>query len=226
MDAPKELALQDIKRNVPINTVSTPILEIGFGDGQFMDQLYHSGYIVAGTEISELCVDKIDVLHVAFVTTNPVEEPGYKNIDVVCCFEVIEHIENVQQFVNNFPGKTLYLSTPNPNRWYHRLTGKYEKWDFLPNHLQRFSIPYIEHLLKNAGYQEVIVSTTKVQAHTILRSFFSRSTDSDNYDDVRSQGCWFTKLARICALPATIPFTFLLNLFGYEGSSYYVRATR
>lgn len=226
MDAPKVLALQDICDS----GASVDILEIGFGDGSFLRELIKAGYAPLGVEVSEICVEraKEDIPNVFLVNAETVQ--GWVG-EVICCFEVIEHLEDPGGFIKQLPGQRLYLSTPNPNRWLPRLSkhllGRsiYETWDFPPNHLHRFQQADLIGLLRAGGYTEIKVKETPVQLHTILTSIVGRG-NSENYDDLRPKHPGITGTIRRALIPATFLIASALNILGYRGVSYYVKASR
>lgn len=234
MDAPKELALRDINKHF---SKSTPILEIGFGRGEFLENLLHDGYInLSATEVSCKCIEDFGSKHKGQVelllSNDPHLEQVVPRIEIACCFEVIEHLNDPSTFLKNIPGKTLYLSTPNPNRWLPTLTSKYirkaifEKWDYPPNHLHRFTISDLYSLLYKAGYITMNIYPTKVDYHTLLRSIVPGGPNSENYDDMRPKYPWITSNIRRAATPITYTAAKVLTALKYQGISYYVKAVR
>ncbi len=227
MDAPKVLALQDICKDC---TEYAEILEIGFGDGSFLKALIKAGYGPLGVEVSEVCVEraKEDIPNVFLVNAETISQFSG---DVICCFEVIEHLEDPEGFIKRLPGQRLYLSTPNPNRWLPRLSGRflgksiYETWDYPPNHLHRFEQAELIGLLREGGYTEIEVKETPVELHTILTSIVRRG-NSENYDDLRPMHPGITGMIRRALIPATFLIATALNMLGYRGVSYYVKASR
>lgn len=226
MDEPKELALKDIVNRYPKNTL---ILEVGFGDAEFLKALAKKGFHnLIATETSEICIvnarKKVNIVKY-FLTNDPlilqIQQPL-----ITCCFEVIEHLQDPKSFLQKLPGSTLYLSTPNRSRWYVRLFRKFEKWDFPPNHLHRFNVTDLHSLLAQASWSPEILESTIVKPHEILRSIFSRSVESNNYDVARPKRRWLTSNARRALIPVTWCTTVLLNWKGYRGVSFYVKAVR
>ena len=226
MDAPKEITLWDITHKYP---KGTRILDIGFGNAEFLKALCPYDYKLCGTEISPSCVEnayRILGNKVKLMCGELLPET-----DVVCCFEVVEHVEDPSKFLKGLPGKALYLSTPNPHRWLPEITKKligkaiYEKWDYPPNHLHRFEQSQLVDMLHEAGYKKVKVYNTKVQHHNILSSIVRRK-NTENYDDMRPKHPHITGNIRKLLTPATIALSIVFNLLKLKGVSYMVKAER
>ena len=252
MDAPKILSFTDIRLRLK---EPSRILEVGFGDGEFLGKLCEAGYSVVGTEVSVRMVDETrEKIPQATILLNnePSEIDG--PFEAVCCFEVLEHVPDPISLARQFPANLLFASVPNAGRWYPRLTGKYEYWDYPPNHLWRFcdcepSGPdyhdsdcklgnrgklaenqqgmSLRWVLQEAGYKHVEISPTPVQPHDLLRMIPIRRVSGD-YDNMRrkSKLGLLTAAGRKLVMPATAPAAGVLNLLGQSGVSFYITATR
>ncbi len=226
MDAPKEIALWDITHKYPRGT---RILDVGFGDALFLKSLVPHGYKLTGTEISSTCVE--NAYRILGDKAKLMCGGLLPETDIVCCFEVVEHVEDPLKFLKGLPGKALYLSTPNPHRWLPDITKKlfgrpiYEKWDYPPNHLRRFEVSEIRDMLYEAGYIRVNIYNTKVQHHNILSSIVRRR-NTDNYDDMRPKYPYITRTIRKLLTPATITLSIIFNLLKFKGISYIIKAER
>jgi hypothetical protein len=252
VDAPKLHALAEIEQQLGGNG---NVLEVGFGDSSFLKSLCDAGYSVTGTEVSDWMVKETQsTLPQATVvcTDDPSEVEG--EFDAVCCFEVLEHLTNPQAFASKLPGKTLYGSVPDPWRWYPKLTGRYEYWDYPPNHLWRYclcspverdhhdsecklkeliknsdgpQVMSLKWLLGQAGYDQVTVHQTHVQPQDVLRIIPIRK-NAASYDQMRPRGKFsliFSTAKRVLA-PGTYVASSALNVMGFHGVSYYFTATR
>jgi hypothetical protein len=253
VDAPKILAIAEIEQQLGGNGT---ILEVGFGDSSFLRNLCDAGYSVTGTEISDWMVKETQAnLPQATVvcTDDPSEIKG--NFDAVCCFEVLEHLPDPMTLAANLPGNVLYGSVPDPLRWYPRLTGKYEYWDYPPNHLWRYclcepkaqdyhepscklkdkiksadgpDVMSLRWVLSQAGYEQVTIHQTHVQPQDLLRIIPIRR-NSASYDQMRTKRGGL-RLAISAAKKVLAPGTFMgssaLNIMGFHGVSYYFTASR
>jgi SAM-dependent methyltransferase len=217
VDLPKKLAVDDIKTTVPPDR---RILEVGFGTGEVLKRLLRAGYSdIFGTELSRNMVERLAaerpyLRERLFQTDDPRAVDG---AEVVLCFEVLEHVKDPQELARRIPGSVLYASVPNPNRWYHALTGRYEGWDYPPNHLHRFTRDDLQRLLVEAGYSSVSIETMPMRAVDVLMPFTRRVNVAD-YDQMRASRTW----RRTAAWPLARVFRGM----GYEGGSLYVKALR
>lgn len=71
------------------------ILELGFGDGAFLDWARDNGYKVYGTEITQECIDNaVKRDHqVASGTINDAMKTFGREFDAIVAFDVLEHID-------------------------------------------------------------------------------------------------------------------------------------
>lgn len=132
------------------------ICDIGCGIGTFLVKLKHSGHSVYGYDINKAQTSFARKTNKLSHVTDAQSLKQYcqkqkikKNFfDVITCFEVIEHITEINEFVKEIqfylkPGGLLILSTPNNQR-----IQMYEKWDYPPVHVSRFKRKNMEILLR------------------------------------------------------------------------------
>ncbi len=247
LDPPKVLAIRDVLRTSPKDT---PILEVGFGRGEFLSELVKSGYKdIIATETSRSMIDKARKRFeskVSLIAVNDTSEGAdwkeWNGRKLTFCFEVIEHLQNPLALLSNLPKGLLYLSTPNPNRWWVKITGQYESWDYPPNHIWRLGDNgknghlNLRSLLKAAGYTSIEMHSHPIRYDwvfqpitTYLAYKLGIKTNSENYDDVRSNklpiGGIYRAVRRL-SFPLTFPIATVLNKLGYVGESWYVKAVK
>jgi SAM-dependent methyltransferase len=111
------------EHTIGINEISShdKVLEIGCGDGYFLDLCKEKGIDATGLELNEKAVEDClrKNLKVYNSTIENFTQTG-KTFDVVCFFQVLEHITNVRSFLNAAisclkPNGKLIIAVPNNN---------------------------------------------------------------------------------------------------------------
>lgn len=142
------------------------ILDIGCSNGYFLAVANKRGWLTYGTELTddtiEVCSNKGIKMQKGVL--NP---EHYKNIefDVVCSFEIIEHINNPVEEMKNIKrilrtGGVFYFTTPNFNSISRRLLQK--KWSIIvyPEHLCYYTPKTADYLLKKNSFSKLKLITT------------------------------------------------------------------
>lgn len=149
-------AISRLVKSIPLQ--NKKILEIGFGAGEMLNWFHRKGGLVTGVDFSESAREatndrlKSEVLndielYVDFKHLNK------KSFDVVCAFEVLEHIEDDKTAINYWleylkPGGSLIISVPaHMSKWC-----KNDDW---AGHIRRYE--------KNQLKELVSVSTATVK---------------------------------------------------------------
>lgn len=146
-------------RVVSKNQTKKRLLDIGCGTGAFLNEVKKYHYTPYGYDISKsqttIAQKKNKLNNVRY--SQSIKEYAKKMhiskkyFDVITCFEVIEHIPDVNAFLHEV---CMYLkddgificSTPNNDR-----IPLHEVWDYPPIHVSRFRKNNITLLLKNNG---------------------------------------------------------------------------
>lgn len=94
------------------------LLEVGCGGGGFLDKIQHYVGYALGSEYSDTAI-RICKTKNLNVTKEKLEDI-HKTFDVVCNFEVAEHVVDIQDFIQTCLNKVrkngyLIISTPNPD---------------------------------------------------------------------------------------------------------------
>jgi SAM-dependent methyltransferase len=136
------------------------VLDIGCGNGEFLQILQTAGHSAVGVDIDpamvQHCRDQGLTAHEADVVTWLPTQAG--QYDAIFSSNVIEHLDakTVQALVNGAyqalrPGGILLLGTPNPESAIVQL---YEYWRD-PTHVRLYSRQLLEFFLYNAGFDKV-----------------------------------------------------------------------
>ncbi|MDB3905896.1 class I SAM-dependent methyltransferase [Crocinitomicaceae bacterium] len=168
------------------------ILDVGCGIGYFLDEAKKRGWEVYGTEYTdeavEICTEKGHSIQKGKLDPNNYEE-GY--FDVITSFEVLEHINNPQEEIQNFhsilrQGGLVYLTTPNFNSMLrYRLKSEYNVICY-PEHLSYYTPKTIHRLFKNSGFKKKKIQTTgysrtrlKTSQNKSDQAFISEKSDDE-----------------------------------------------
>ena len=141
------------------------LLDVGCGDGHFLEAAQKRGWEVYGTEFTanavELCRSKKIQMHQGTIQ----DYPAGISFDVITSFEVIEHLNNGRDHVKKIAellraGGLFYFTTPNYNSLSRRLLGG--KWTALgyPDHLTYYSPSTITRLLNGVGLEREALEVT------------------------------------------------------------------
>jgi SAM-dependent methyltransferase len=142
------------------------LLDVGCGDGQFLQAARARGWVVAGSEYGAAPRERaaalgLDVRPAPFVP-RPEELAGF---DVVTAFEVLEHVGHPREEVRQIrallrPGGVCYLTMPNFGSLTRRLVGTRWRAIEYPEHLNHFTAKSLGRLMADSGMSSVKIRTT------------------------------------------------------------------
>jgi SAM-dependent methyltransferase len=150
--------LNDLKPN-------SQILEIGCGEGHFLDLIRSHGHGGIGLDFNHVAVQTARAKKLEVYCHNLKDTRVYfqdKAFDAVCFFHVIEHIDELEIFFQELSsimpnGSSLNFTCPNPNRWIRKLecakTGLREGWDYPPHHQTRWNKTAVNNILSRFGWK-------------------------------------------------------------------------
>lgn len=128
------------------------LLDIGCGNGAFLNFARRNGYRVCGSEVDEHSAELARRwFRLQDIVTGPMPR---REFDVATLWEVIEHVERPAELVGEIRerlsrGGWFVLSTPNRDRWpkFHY------SWDDPPHHLTRWSERALRGMLERNGFR-------------------------------------------------------------------------
>ena len=158
-----DLFERELKRMGHSSKVS--VLDWGAGIGYFLDEAMKRDWIAYGTEYTDNAVDICQRKGIKMYqgSLNAVDLE-MSSLDVICSFEVIEHINNPIKELKEIwrllkPGGLFYCTTPNFNsllRYY--LKDEYNVITY-PEHLSYFTPASLNMVLRTIGFQKVFLKT-------------------------------------------------------------------
>jgi SAM-dependent methyltransferase len=151
------------------------LLDIGCGDGKFLNFMAQRGWRVAGVDFDAEAVSharNVYGLDVHIGTAQSCVSSG-RRYDVVTASHVIEHVAEPLQFLEQCrrllqPGGRIILRTPNAQSFGHRIYGAAWRGLEPPRHLQIFTLPALSACARAAGLRVVSEFTTTAESEAIL----------------------------------------------------------
>jgi SAM-dependent methyltransferase len=161
-----KIALKQIKK-------TDKVLDVGCGSGKFLEKLAELNIEGYGLEFNDNAI--VECLKKGFdVKKQSVEEhcKDFKNFyDVVCHFQVLEHIVDPQEFIADCikllkPGGKLIVGVPNNNPYLFK-NDKYHTLNLPPHHMGLWSREALASLGKynNLEVEKIVVEPLYNMAH-------------------------------------------------------------
>jgi len=132
------------------------VLDVGCGEGAFLEKARRRGWKVAGTEI--------DVTRPAVpgirITSSLAQAAG--RFDCITCWHVLEHLPDPLAALREMRSRltadgALILSVPNAGGLQARIFGRFWFHCDVPRHLFHFDLHSLRRMLENAGFRVVQV---------------------------------------------------------------------
>ena len=188
-----EVALNDIRDD-------KCILEVGSGYGYFVEKCQNRGLDISGVELNGQAVKVAqgNNLPVHLTTLESLLETSRECFDVVCSFQVLEHVPDPASFLQMSldlikPGGALILCVPNPDSF---LKHEYCLLDMPPHHMHRWSLKTFESL------QKIFPVTLESFRYEPLADYHIGGYLTAYSDYYRSQYFWGSILFNQYSLPA------------------------
>jgi len=162
------------------------LLDIGCGDGYFLEVAKERGWTVYGTEFTDeaiaVCGAKGITIH-----QGPLDASNYEAdlFDVITSFEVIEHINNPIEemaFISKILRKDglFYVTTPNFNSISRFLLGN--KWSVLhyPEHLSYYTAGTMTRFLGQQNFRKLKTETTGIGIRRFTQTVTKQVTSEES----------------------------------------------
>jgi 2-polyprenyl-3-methyl-5-hydroxy-6-metoxy-1,4-benzoquinol methylase len=164
----------------------TRLLDVGAGDGSFLDLARRHGYDVLGTEFSEEGARRAREVGLEILLGQLCDiDFGGRRFDVVTLWHVLEHVPNPGQVLTRVfellqPGGRLVVAVPNEDNalMNHRLgrrrwlpkEGRFPKPQWGTEiHLTHFQKPTLTAALRQAGFEVIRTGIDDINSWTSLR---------------------------------------------------------
>ena len=136
------------------------VLDAGCGAGALLRQLRDEGFTVAGVDLDERCVTRIQREGIECYQGDVDAvvqrlEPG--SYDAVLFRHVLEHLYHPVTTLRRLHGVLkgggiLYITVPDFGSWEARIFGRYWRGLDLPRHVCHFDVPTLSRLLQKTGF--------------------------------------------------------------------------
>lgn len=144
------------------------LLDIGCGNGSFLNEAQMLGFKVYGIDFDshsvETAAKTMGIKDVYAMNLKEFTDFAVKKgllFDVITFFEVLEHQENAQEFIESVkkllkPGGFIVGSVPNRNRL---IIHQREEFDFPPHHFFWWSKNSLTNLFRSQGFKNIELSS-------------------------------------------------------------------
>ena len=165
--------------------VSDSVLEIGSGFGSFLNLLKKNQIVSKGLELNSHAVDKckIEGLDVDEKLIQEEAKINKEQYDVVCYFQVLEHIVEVNSFIDSSiralkKGGKLIIGVPNNNP-YLFINDKYHTLNMPPHHAglwNKQSLKSLENLFP-IKLERIIFEPLEVNYKYFINSYINKTSN-------------------------------------------------
>jgi len=169
----------DVKRRVSLIRKLIPqnkrILEIGSGDGFFLESIKNYGYEAIGIEISSPRRKRSKKITNAKILDFDFSEgiPDISKVDAIVMFHVLEHINKPEQFLRNISkllksnGKMI-AEVPNFDDFQNKTNRAYREWQFQKAHIHYFVPKILRNVFSRAGFKVKIFGVQRYSIENMI----------------------------------------------------------
>ncbi|CAN5516270.1 hypothetical protein BH11BAC1_BH11BAC1_19910 [soil metagenome] len=190
--------VNDLTRNRYLNWVDglepyrkmNRILDVGCGDGIFLDQAKKRGWDVFGTEYAEKWVNRCREKGISMIQ-GKLDPKNYEpeSFDAIVYMEVIEHINNPIEELGNAitilrKGGIIFLTTPNYNAISRHLLST--DWNVIcyPEHLSYYTPRTLSKLFREHGFRKIAVDAKGMSPGRLISSYRFGGNESVNPTEI------------------------------------------
>ncbi len=192
--------------------VSGKILDIGCGDGSFLEKFAGNKWQLTGIEINRNLAKQAKLkLKKANILTQPVQHIKLteQSFEIITMWHVLEHLPNPKIVLNSLsnlisPDGYLVIEVPNGNSIYRKLFRAHWQLLLLPQHLFFWTKKSLTLVLNEAGFQTTFIS------YPGILSFSGSSSFANLFRSKR-----VNSFVAILAAYLLFPITLLINLFSF-----------
>ena len=195
--------------------VNDKVLDIGCGTGNFLSRVQQKTNTVFGLELNKEAVNEC-IKKGLTVTQELIEEHSENHIeyyDVVCMFQVLEHIYNVNSFLNHSikvlkPGGKLIIGVPNSDPYFLSFD-KYSTLNLPPHHMGLWNKKVFEKMASyfNLKIIKLEYDTISIKAAAYIHAKYLSGVKSLPAHHTKKEKATIALLAII-----TVPLTIIKKL--------------
>lgn len=184
------------------------LIDVGCGIGLFAEVAIKRGWNVYGTEYTDEAIEinrqkGVNMMQGKLNANN--YSPDF--FDAITSFEVIEHINNPIEEMNNFykilrKGGIVYITTPNFNSLSRNLLKN--DWTVItyPEHLSYYTPKTLKHLMQECGFKKQKITTTgfsktrhNISKNNTPKVFIGKNTEDEILRN-KMEYVWYWKLIK------------------------------
>jgi 2-polyprenyl-3-methyl-5-hydroxy-6-metoxy-1,4-benzoquinol methylase len=163
------------------------LLDVGCGDGAFLQRMQQSGWDVQGLDFDAKAVQNAKTQYGLDVFCGGIKQIPFKeaSFDAITLSHVIEHVPNPLEMFADCKRLLrnkglLVITTPNTASLGHSVFGKYWRGLEPPRHLHLFSPANLKECARRTGLAIVKSASTGVNADVIAGASYSIQSSADH----------------------------------------------